>query len=237
MSRYRWLKVEWPFSIRVLAKRLKTIPFSEASAHGFVIDRVRDDFLEARYIERVEFTDNVVDPFGKEMTFERVEFRQCAFRASTAGPGLELLDAPRTVQNLLSRLTELADFSIAVVPITVDALAWTQAFQKIALLESIVDSLQIGALQLEDGIVAKAVLKGDRDVRASCSALTGKRKFTLEKVQLRIGPPNTGSIVLAQTGSAKLDLDDPSGKLLAALRDSLREISASSTPNRLGRAA
>lgn len=44
MKRFRWFKVEWPSSIRTLAKRIAKRPFNEESGHGFFVDRVRDDF-------------------------------------------------------------------------------------------------------------------------------------------------------------------------------------------------
>lgn len=207
--------------MRALGKRLKARPFGADVSHGFVIDRVRDDLLEGRYIERIEYTDTVTDPFGVELVFDRVEFRQSSFRATPSGPGLELRDPPRSVQSLLNRLSEASDFEVAITAQAVDVLAWSAKFQNLAELISVVDSLQVNALELEPGIRAKIVIKGDSDVRSACATLTGPRKFSMEKIQLRFTKPSIGTILLGNTASASLGVDDPEERILQALRDSL----------------
>lgn len=223
MKRFRWFQVEWPTSIRTLAKRIKLRTFDGELGHGFFIDRVRDDFLEARYVERVEYTDVVVDPFGKELTFERVEFRQTLFRASSSAPGLELIDPPRNVQALMNRLSETVDFEVAITPAIVDVLAWAAVLQNVGGVSSVVDSLQIGSLEIEPGIVAKVVIKGDRDVRAACTALTNDRKFAVEKIQLRLASPHRGTVVLSTSGSAALSSEDSVEQLIQPLRMALAD--------------
>ena len=218
MKRYRWFQVEWPTSIRTLAKRIKMRTFEGESGHGFFIDRVRDDYLEARYVERVEYTDVVIDPFGKELTFDRVEFRQTLFRASSSAPGLELIDPPRNVQALMNRLSEAVDFEVAITPAIVDVLSWSAVLQNVGGVSSVVDSLQIGALEIEADIVAKVVIKGDRDVRAACAGLTQDRKFAMEKIQLRLSSPYRGTVVLSSAGAATLSAEDTIENLLMPLR-------------------
>ena len=155
MKRYRWLKAQWPISMRVLAKRLKAKTFEEEQSEGFVLDRVRDNYIEARFVEKVEYDDVVVDPFGKELTFHRVEFRKCEFVASIDGPGLELIDAPRGIQSMVSRLAEATEFSLAVTPLSVNVLAWARNTQKSLNRLGVVDSVQVGAVELSQGVLAK----------------------------------------------------------------------------------
>ena len=52
MNRVRWLNAQWPSSMRTIGNKLKAMPFSEDSMDGFAIERVRDDFIEGRYIEK-----------------------------------------------------------------------------------------------------------------------------------------------------------------------------------------
>lgn len=224
MKRFRWFRAEWPSSIRALAKRIGMRTFNEESGHGFFVDRVRDDFLEARYVEKIEYTDVVVDPFGKELKFDRVEFRHTLFRASSSAPGLELIDPPRSVQALMNRLSEAVDFEVAITPVVVDVLRWATLFQESGGVSADIDSLQIGALEIEKGIVAKVLIKGDRDVRAACDALTHDRKFAIEKVQLRLANPYQRTIVvLSGTGAAAFGSDGSAEELLAPLRVTLTD--------------
>lgn len=216
-KRYRWLAVQWPIAMRTLGKRLKLKPFDGNTTHGFVVDRIRDDMLEARYVERIEYTETITDPFGKELSFDRVEFRQSYFCASTHGPGLEVRDPPRSLQPLMNRLSEATDFEVAITPYAVDVLAWASRFQAGTGLPLVVDSLQMNSLQVEDGITAKIVMKGTRDVRAACTSLAANRKFEMERIQLRLGG-HTGSIILSNTGSATLNVDDTNDVFLEQLR-------------------
>lgn len=220
MNRYRWFRAEWPISMRVLAKRLKAKQFGDGAVDGFVIDRVRDDFLEARYIERFEVEEVVTDPFGKELTFQRVEFRQSTIRASSGDVGLELQDAPRSTHGLVSRLAEANDFSLAIVPISVDVVAWAAAFQRILCADALVDSLQIGGLELEAGIYAKVVIKGSKDVRSASKVLTDRRRHKLEKIQLRVDGRYKEKVILTHQGGATVSSDRSDG-VAGVLREAL----------------
>jgi hypothetical protein len=219
-KRYRWLSAKWPIPMRTLGRRLKSRPFGPDSTHGFVVDRIRDDMLEARYVERIDYTETITDPFGQELTFERVEFRQSHFRATTYGPGLEVRDPPRTLQPLMNRLSEATDFEVAITPHSVDVLKWAAKLQLSTGLTLVVDSLQMNSLQLDEGITAKVVFKGDRDVRQACIALAANRKFLLERVQIRF-ERHGGTIVLSSSAGAVLNLDDPDDVLLGQLRGEL----------------
>lgn len=216
--RYRWLKAQWPITMKILGRRLKAREFHGAATHGFVVDRLRDDMLEARYVERVEYTETIIDPFGKELSFERVEFRQSHFRATAYGAGLEIRDPPRSVQPLMNRLSEATDFEVAISPYTVDVLAWAANFQSASGFSCQVDSLQISDLRLDEGIAAKVVIKGDRDVRQACAALAANRRYILERIQLRLDKPNSGTIVLSHSGAAALNVDHTDEEILEHLR-------------------
>lgn len=219
--RYRWLKAHWPISMKTLGRRLKAWEFQGDATHGFVIDRLRDDLLEARYVERVEYTETITDPFGKELSFERVEFRQSHFRATAYGAGLEIRDPPRTVQPLMNRLSEATDFEVTISPYTVDVLAWAARFLNASGLSCHVDSLQMSDLQLEEGVVAKVVLKGDRDVRLASTKLALNRRYHLERIQLRLDLPKAGTIALSNAGAATLSVDHADEDILEHLRTGL----------------
>lgn len=219
--RYRWLQVQWPISMRTLANRLKSKPFSSDVSHGFVIDRGRDDLLEGRYVERIEYTETVTDPFGGTLSFERIEFRQSSFRASVNGAGLEVRDPPRSLQPLMNRLSEATDFEVAITPHSVDVLTWAAQFQESSGISAVVDSLHMTALQVEKGITAKIVIKGERDVREASAMFAGTRPFSLERIQLRLPKPFIGTVILSSTAAATLNVDDPNDVLLEHLRGDL----------------
>jgi hypothetical protein len=213
MNRYRWLKAKWPISMRLLAKRLKAKSFEEGSTEGFVIDRVRDDYIEARFVERVEYDDTVTDPFGKELSFHRVEYKQCEFRASAGGPGLELIDAPRAVQAMISRLAEANDFGLAISPVSINPVAWAEGVQRFLNVDGFVDSLQIGSLELAPGVEAKVLVRSSKDVLRASNRLVDGKKHVIEKVQLKLLTARKTVLILSRNGAARIDSDTPTDAL------------------------
>lgn len=220
MKRYRWLKARWPVSMRVLAKRLRVKAFDSELLEGFVLDRVRDDFLDARFVEKIEYDDTVTDPFGVEASFHRVEYRSCEFKAAVTGPGLELVDAPRGVQTMISRLAEANDFAMAISPLSVNVLDWANEVQQRLKEVGIVDSLQLGAMELASNVQAKAVIKGSGDVLGATQALVLGKKHVVEKVQIRFMRPTRLTVLLTNNGLARFD-QEPSEDLLSIVRASL----------------
>ena len=90
--------------------------------------------------------------------------------------------------------------------------------------------MQIGALEIEKGVVAKVLIKGDRDVRAACDVLTHDWKFSIEKVQLRLANPyRKTTIVLSGTGAAVFSSDTLAEELLSPLRIMLTDAMQSSS--------
>ncbi|MEK9951297.1 MAG: hypothetical protein VW687_03925 [Curvibacter sp.] len=223
MKRYRWLRAKWPISMRVLAKRLKARGFEEGKTEGFVVDRARDDYLEGRFIERVEYDDTVIDPFGNETSFHRVEYRLCEFRASSEGPGLELVDAPRAVQAAISGLAEATEFGLAISPLNLNVLEWAKSVQHLVNVGGIVDSVQIGAIELAPGITAKALIRGSADVLSASSRLVQGKRHVIEKVQLRIPGSRKIAVVLASNGPVRIDSEVPADTVIS-IRAALQEL-------------
>ncbi|MDR6208237.1 hypothetical protein [Paraburkholderia graminis] len=221
MTRYRWLEAEWPSSVRGLAKQIQHHSFADGKSSGFILDRVRDDCVESRFIERYEYEETVADPFGKELTLRRLEFRQTSFRATPSWPGLELVDAPRSLQSFMSELGEACKFDLGITPLTVDVMTWAQVFEEKLDSPIVIDSIQLGALQLGKDVRAKVVLKGEADVRAACDKLVSGKKHILEKLQFRAmrGGMST-TVLLANNASVKIDSAELHDETLAALRAS-----------------
>ncbi len=220
MRRYRWLKATWPITMRVLANRLNARAFDGERSEGFVVDRVRGDYLEAKFVEKIEYDENVTDPFGVESSFHRIEYRKCEFKASVAGPGLELIDPPRSIQAMISRLAEAAEFSLSISPVSVDVLAWATGIQRSMNVSGEVDSVQVGEIELAKGARAKAIVRGASDVLDAASKLVAGKKHVIEKVQLRLAGAKPVTVLLTNVGLARFE-HDPSDEFLLAVRASL----------------
>lgn len=186
MKRVRWLRAQWPFAMSNLVASMKVHLFTVGSFDGFVVDRVRDDSVEGRYIEKFSYKESVIDPFGYEEFFDRVSYRSTEFTLYSEFPNVELRNGHRNSREFINKLQEICNFSVAIVPINISLLDWVGRFQEKINQKVTIDSLQISDFQLEAGISAKILIKGDKDVREALQNLSADRKFALDKVQVKI---------------------------------------------------
>jgi hypothetical protein len=221
MRRIRWFNAEWPVSLRTLAAKMRANPFREDSIEGFIVDRVRENLIEGRFIEKIAFEETSTDPFGEEHTFERLVYRNLEFVISSGFPNIELWDAPRSTQAYVSKLLEFSNFQVAIVPLSVDVIQWAKVFESAVKGKVTIDSIQVAGIELERGVTAKIVISGDKDVRDALKSIVKTRKYAMERAQLRL-TMNSKSIPiqLTDTGAAKLD-DAFVEEFLPALKASL----------------
>jgi len=221
MKSIRWYSAQLPTSIRSLAAKMKAMPFTKESYDGFVIDRVRDKTLEARYIEKYSYQEKIVDPFGGEQAFERTVYRQIEFTLCSEFPQIEIIDSPRSVRPLINKLAAMSGFSMAISPVSADVLKWASLIGKNTGVKVVVDSLQLAGLELEEGVIAKALIKGDKDVRDAVRLITKNKPYALEKIHLKMSLGNKlVPIFIAHNGTAKYP-EDYDTELLPVLRKSL----------------
>ena len=221
MKRVRWLSAHWPVSMTTLAGNMSKQLFTVESFDGFIIDRIRDNLIEGSFVEKLSYQEKITDPFGNEQVFDRVTYRNVEFTLHSEFPNIELRNAHKNARLLISKLLELCNFSVAIVPVKADLLKWVEAFQEMINQKLLIDSLQISEFQLEAGVSAKILIKGDRDVIEALSNLSGNRKFLLDKVQVKIprGHKLT-SIQMASNGTVTIP-DDYFNDFSGVLRDCL----------------
>lgn len=205
MNRVRWLNAKWPGSMRLIGNRMKARPFTEDSGDGFAVERIREDFIDGRFIERYAFQEINSDPFGKEELVERIGYRTTEFTLYSQFPHVEIKNSQRSIREFVNRLLETCNFDLVVTPVAVNLLDWLSAFQDSLGKKITVDSLQISGVELESGITGKILLKGDKDVRDAVDVIVGGRKYVLEKIQMKIEMESQWITVhLANNGSAKV---------------------------------
>jgi hypothetical protein len=221
MNRVRWLNAQWPASMRTIGNRMKGRPFNEDSVDGFAVERIREDFIEGRFIEKYAYQEINSDPFGKEEVVERVGYRSTEFKLFSQFPHVELKNGQRSIRDFVNRLLETCNFDLVVSPVTVNLLDWVSTFQDALGTKITVDSLQISGVKLEAGITGKILLKGDKDVREAVDHIVGGKKYVLEKIQMKLDMGSQRvTIHLANNGSAKIPPDHTSG-LLPVLRKAI----------------
>lgn len=218
MKRVRWLSAEWSTSMRSIGANMKSMPFTEDSIDGFAIERIREDFVAGRFIEKYAYEEINSDPFGRDEVVERVGYRSTEFVLYNQFPHVEIHDGQRSIKDFVNRLLETCNFNLIISPVAVNLLDWISAFQKKTDQKLTVDSLQVSSVKLEEGIIAKILLKGDRDVREAIDRVVKDKKYVLEKLQAKIILNGVRVTVhLANNGCVKVPIDHAT-ELLPLLR-------------------
>lgn len=221
MNRLRWFEMELPLSLRSLGNRLKSLPFTSDSDEGFILERVRDTHLEARHIQKIVIKDTVADPLGIDHIYERTEYRQTSFRVTSDYPQLELMDPPRGLQAFTSRVAELCDFTVSIAAIELNVLQWSERLKRVYPEAFAVIGAQASGLVLEEGVTARVILAGTRDVGRSLTQITQGKLDGVDKVELRFGSVDRAArIILGADGTARI-LTETTQELKDALRSSL----------------
>ena len=220
MTRARWFQAATHYSPRALTARMKALAFTEASTHGFLIERTREDYIEGRYIEKLTYQERTPDPFGREISYERTTYCQVPFTYHATFPQLEIRDAPRNTHGFLSTLLELTDFTIATNVLSVDILQWVKNIQKHTTRPITVDYLQVLDVLIATGVLGTISLKGDLDVRGHLADITAGRSFRVGRARLQWNLPAGRVVVhLLSSGTAKLEHFTPD--TLALLRNTI----------------
>jgi hypothetical protein len=220
MIHARWFGAEWNVTLRALAARMRARAFTEETPDGFLLERSREDHIEGRYIEKMSYQETIPDPFGHELTFDRVTYREVNFTIYREFPQLELRNPPRSMQAFMSRLSELTDFSVATATLSVDVMRWAELLRVKLDTQMVMDTVQLSAVTISSEVTATIVLRSERDVRESIPAIAKGRTYTVDKVRLKWH--EQGRLVAIQLrDTASANLDEGNMELLPMLRATL----------------
>src|SRR5690242_5695747 len=130
-TRVRWFVSNiGPSLLKSLGEQMLRDQFDPTRNMGFQMRHVRRDFLEGKFIERVESSETVEDPFGRTQVFARVEYRQTSFRVSASTPAIEVLDPARSCKTFLDTIWEYASGQIFIEPARAAVSDWLDRVER-----------------------------------------------------------------------------------------------------------
>ena len=218
MNRVRWFEARLSGGIGSFARKLQDLPLEIDSHMGFRIERLRRESVEATYFERFSWIDRTIDPFGRETSVERTDYKSLRFYIGKQFPELELTDPPRGLSSFFSRVAEITDFEAVIKPLSVNVIAWSEALRRDAGLQFKVLGISVSDLNVEDGITGRlSVISRSKDVQGALVRLLSRRTYSVQKIQLSL---QDSSLVIAADGSVRSD-QDIDLEILAALKETL----------------
>lgn len=185
MNRLQWFKVS-PLdrtSLRMLSDVLLKNPYSKDNRVGFAIESVRAEVITGRFIERVEFKEVIVDPFGAETTIERVRYDTTEFAIFSDIELIECANAGRNIKNCLNEIAKATNFKVAIskvkIPLQELAKALRSGAKGLVVTKAVADDIQLG-----DGVWGQLHASGVIDIRKPLQQFIGGREYQLNRARI-----------------------------------------------------
>ncbi|WP_392709574.1 hypothetical protein [Rhizobium ruizarguesonis] len=221
MMRVRWYGLHTKLEASEIAGQLKSLPYTDDSRDGFLVDHLRADFVQGSLVQRLQTFHETIDPFGHAEKYEVVEYVRSRFRLSPKTSSLELTDPGRVGNRLVSRLSEALGFAFSIEEISVDPLAWASNFRETVGIYGSIERVQIGSVAVGNGAVGQVLVKGSGDVAEAAIQFVAPAEYKLEKVQLKFRSAR-GSISFQRNAAVVLS-SSVEDEWMEALRHSLQE--------------
>lgn len=171
--------------LRALADAMKGSVYTAKRGHGFVLTDVRPTSVSGSHIERTEREVVGTDPFGADIKQTLTVFIHSTFTITTSAPGLEVVDAPRSIKMLLGQISALSQFSLTVTEIEVDPLVWIAQLEK-EKLQIQVKELEYVDIAFKGGTTGSLTVRGRSDVREAGQKIVGERPKQVHRLDASI---------------------------------------------------
>ena len=221
MKRFRWYRSDIDRdTLRRLKNGIVANDYSGDQKEGFRLDAARPESLTGDFVVKREITEEVEDPLGHRMSFQRVSFDVVRFRLSCRFPQLELVNPPRSYRTLLTRLAEFTDFTVAIAAQEVGVVQWIAALQE-AVSAVLVTRVRCSGLTLSESTSAKFELAGTEDVRRHLAKMLGRRPATVDSARLLCRTATWQALCeITRSGTAAVE-DSRARELVPVLRRAL----------------
>ena len=218
MNRLRWYNIEWKLGLSDLRDLLLRSRYSAQVPSGFILDKVGPDFLEARYIERLEVTEDLIAPDGEKYSQRVIYFDTIDFLYDHAREWVEVVDAPRKTGALLNKIAAISGFDSIIEPRSIDIDRFVELCGA-DLGPTIVGEIYQSGHLSGAKVSIKLLMSGETDVREAPSAILGVEERRTERVKLRVTTSSgTHGLEVTQSGCVKFSRSTVSDELLLKLR-------------------
>lgn len=166
------MKVQWlrlpkldSKALKAAGARILAAEYTDEKGIGFSVKEIRPSHLQGTFIHKVELSETVEDPYGKEIIFERIEFRRIPFKISLTAPELEVVVPSRGISLFIGQLSVAFSMSLRIDPIQIEPFQVFDALktEKDPLIAS---AVKINEIALSKHVTAKCTVSGTSDVRS-----------------------------------------------------------------------
>lgn len=206
MKKIKWMLLNVSLSIPEIIAKLKTQSYSEGNGKGFLFEKIRDDEIKGKYVERITFQDTIPNLYGEPSTFERTDYRIVEFYIHQDSlPIIEITNPPRTLKPFAISLVKTLGLGISLEEIDVEPMIWASNIASIIPMSIV--QIEISQIMVSESAVAKMQISSSKDLRSFYeNDFPEKRKSRVDRVIISTIPSSySGKLKLTRSGLAVIE--------------------------------
>lgn len=206
MRKVKWLRIESPFPMSAMAEKLSGDSFTEEKGRGFILNKVRKDQLNGKFVEKVIYEDKILSLYGEDNIVERIEYKVTEFLFNADSyPIAVIVNPPRTLKPFANALVRNLGFGTSLEEIIIEPFRWVEEIMR----EHLTTIHQIDASQIpvSEYALAKMQIASSKDLFNYYKTELLPQKTRIDRLSASISTPEyTGKFKLFRNAMAYIEV-------------------------------
>lgn len=206
MKKVKWLKLNIHLEFEKAVRCLSLDSFTEEKGKGFIFDKIRNDFANGRFVERIIFHDKVSNFDGSETTVERLEYRTTDFSiALDSLPIMQITNPPRTLKPFSQALVKNLGLGVSLEEIDINPMNWLSEISSSVNIN--LTQLDVSRVRVADYATAKMQIVGSSDLRKYYKEELAAKKIRIDRLVCTVNSLEySGKLKITNSGLAYIDV-------------------------------
>lgn len=206
MRKVKWLRIESPFPMNIMAEMLSSDSFTEDKGRGFLLSKVRKDQLNGKFVEKIVYEDKISSLYDEESVVERIEYKITEFSfQENSYPIAVIINPPRTLKPFANALVRNLGFGTSIEEIIIEPFKWVSEISK----EQLVTINQIDASQIQvaEYALAKMQITSSKNLLNYYYDELSSKNVRIDRLTASISTPEySGKFKLFRNGMANIEV-------------------------------
>ncbi len=206
MKKIKWMFLNVSLSITEIVQKMKSLTYTDIKGKGFIFDKVRDNEVTGRFVEKIISEEVIPVLYGEATTFERIEYRIVEFYITEkALPIIAIINPPRTLKPFAINMVKALGLGVSLDDMNIDPLLWVNSISKITPLELV--QLELSQIKVDEHALARMQISSSKDLRKYYEkSFNNEKPPRIDKVHILMLHPNySGKVKISRTGLVTIE--------------------------------
>lgn len=206
MRKVKWLRIESPFPMSNMAEKLSCDSFTEEKGRGFILNKVRNNQLNGKFVEKVIYEDKILSLYGEENIIERVEYKITEFLLNADSyPIAVIVNPPRTLKPFANALIRNLGFGTSIEEIIIEPFRWVEEIMHEQLIT--INQIDVSQIQVSEYALAKMQIASSKDLLNYYKTELLPQKTRIDRLSASISTHDySGKFKLFRNGTAYIEV-------------------------------